>query len=440
MNPDQVKLETVEPEAFSSIFVARQPIFDLSDSIWGYELLFRDNPDSAAARVSDPDLATAGVIADGFVVASEAVEAQHKLLINFPSTLLLNGTAQVLPPDRSMLEILEDVEPSPALLAELARLKQAGYRLAVDDYIGQAIARPLLEFADVVKVDVLGMHPEDLEELVQSLQGFSARLLAEKVEDAPTRRMCKDLGFTLFQGYFFAQPQLVSGRKLAAGQLTRLTLMRDLLGNPETESLISLITIDPGLTYRLLRYINSSWFSLIQNVTSVRQAVHLLGKYTVQRWLATVLMADMGSGAYSRVLAQTAVARGRFLEQLRARVDFCPQPPEAMFLLGLLSCLDAQLGIPMREILPSLPLEPAIAGVLSGEDRSSPVGQAFELVLRAERGVWDEALALLRVLRIPPSLAASGFNEAQLWARQISAASSREKSAPEPAPEAFAAH
>ncbi len=433
---DELGLETAETEAFSSIFVARQPIFDLSDSIWGYELLFRDNPDSSGAHVSDPDLATAGVIADGFVVASEAVDPQHRLLINFPSTLLLNGTAQVLPPDRCMLEILEDVEPSPALLAELARLKQAGYRLAVDDYVGQAIAQPLLEFADVVKIDVLGMHPEDLAELVQSLHGLPAQLLAEKVEDAPTRAMCKDLGFSLFQGYFFAQPQLVSGRKPAAGQLTRLTLMRNLLGNPEAESLISLINVDPGLTYRLLRYINSSWFSLIQNVTSVHQTVHLLGKYTVQRWLTTVLMADMGSGTHSRVLAQTAVARGRFLEQMRARKAFCQQPPEALFLLGLLSCLDAQMGIPMREILSSLPLDPAIVGVLSGEDRSSPAGRAFELVLRAERGVWDEALALLQTLGIPPALAASGFNEAQLWARQISAPPAREKPAPKPAPPA----
>lgn len=408
-----------QKEAFSSIFVARQPIFDVDDSIWGYELLFRDNPDSSVARIKDQDLATATVIADGYVVASEAVEPHHKLLINFPSALFLNGTAQVLPPEKCILEILETVKPSRELLAELRHLRNSGYSLALDDYVGQPELKILLGFSSIIKIDVLGMHPEDLEELVNGLRLYPALLLAEKVEDAVTHAMCKELGFSLFQGFFFAHPQIVAGRTLAAGQVARLTLMQETLSGIEEERLIDLINTDPGLTYRLLRYINSSWFSLIQNVTSVRQAVHLLGRYTVHRWLSTVLMADLGASSYSRELTLTAITRARFLEQLRQRKAFASQTPETLFLLGLLSCLDAQLGVPMEEALTHLPLDAVITEALTGQDQKSPPSKALQLVKYAERGAWDQTLALLDALNISPTLAAIGFNEAQVWARRV---------------------
>ncbi|EGY25740.1 EAL domain protein [Desulfovibrio sp. A2] len=400
-----------------TVFIARQPIFDASGSLWGHELLFRDSP-SGPARIDDPDAATASVIADGYAIASETIPGVTPFLINFPEGLLLSGAAEVLPPDRCIPEILETVQPTPELVEALRTLKRAGYRLAVDDFVGQDQALPLLGLADIIKVDVLAVPQTELHALTASLRKrHHAQLLAEKVENAAMFGLCRMLGYTLFQGYHFARPVIVPGRTLSSAQTARLHLMQSLTGEADPHTLVRAVTVDPGLTYRLLRYINSAWFALLKEVTSVQQAASLLGFDTLRKWLLVITLADTAGSAAPAEAMRSAVTRARFLELLCGVTRSCSHAPESMFLLGLLSQLDALLGIAMPHLLAHLPLDADFRAALSGE--ASAMSDELRLAVLLERGAWDEAMPLMAKLGFSPMDVARSHVDAQVWASRI---------------------
>lgn len=400
-----------------TVFIARQPIFDASGSLWGHELLFRDSP-SGPARIGDPDAATASVIADGYAIASETIPGVTPFLINFPEGLLLSGAAEVLPPDRCIPEILETVQPTPELVESLHTLKRAGYRLAVDDFVGQDQALPLLGLADIIKVDVLAVPPTELHALTASLRKrHHALLLAEKVENAAMFGLCRMLGYTLFQGYHFARPVIVPGRTLSSAQTARLHLMQSLTGEADPHTLVRAVTVDPGLTYRLLRYINSAWFALLKEVTSVQHAASLLGFETLRKWLLVITLADTAGSAAPAEAMRSAVTRARFLELLCGVTRTCSHAPESMFLLGLLSQLDALLGIAMPHLLAHLPLDAGFRAALSGE--ASAMSDELRLAVLLERGAWDEAMPLMARLGFSPMDVARSHVDAQVWASRI---------------------
>lgn len=400
-----------------TVFVARQPIFDATGRLWGHELLFRDSP-KGPANIEDPDAATASVIADGFAIANESIPGNTPFLINFPEGLLLSGAAEVLPPHRCIPEILETVPPTPEVLDAMHGLRKAGFRVAVDDFVGQAEALPLLGLADIIKVDVLAVPRTDLARLTLSLrQHRHALLLAEKVEDAQLFSQCRGLGYSLFQGFHFARPVIVPGRTLSSGQTARLHLMRSLSGAPDPAQLVRAVATDPGLTYRLLRYINSAWFGLLKEVTSVQQAAKLLGYETLRKWLLVITLADMSGHAAPPESMRSAVTRAKFLEQFCDLSRACSHRPESMFMLGLLSQLDALLGIAMPDLLAHLPLDADFRNALMGEP--SGMGNELRLAILLERGAWDEALPLMTHLGFSPVDVARSLADAQLWASRV---------------------
>lgn len=192
---------------YKPIFVARQPIFDRDETLWGYELLFRVSQSVTQADVEDDNLATAKVIADGFSMAVDGVDQNKKILINFPTDLILTGANQALPNDRCIVEILETVEPTQNIIEACKKIKEQGYVLALDDFVGQKGYEPFLEMADIVKVDLESQSPADIIKLVQYLNRYPCALLAEKVEDVKTYQLTRTLGFTYFQGFFSAVPR-----------------------------------------------------------------------------------------------------------------------------------------------------------------------------------------------------------------------------------------
>lgn len=401
------------------IYVARQPVFDRDMDIWGYELLFRHSARSTAARIDDANEATSRVIADGFGLVEDLLAPAQKVLINYPGEMLVQGAPRALPSEVAVVEILETVQPTPEILDICAQLKSEGYVLALDDFVGQPGFEALLQMADMVKVDVLNMEFDQIKAIAEGLRRIgSCRLLAEKVEDLAMFDQCRKLGFDLFQGYFFSRPELVSGKKLSANQISKLQLLKE-LGVPDLElgQVAAIIQQDVSLSYRLLRYINSPGVGLPTRITSISQAVNLLGQRKVATWLRVLIMAEMKTMPQSGELLFLSMQRAKYLETMRDGGASARLSGEGMFLLGLFSFLDVILGQPMADILAKLSLEPRLEAALLGRDEE--LGVWLHLAAACERGEWDTAEALMKDLDLPPEHTAKALNESILWAKQF---------------------
>jgi len=404
-------------EPFESMFIARQPVFTPEEAIWGYELLFRAGLDNVAV-ISDESQATASVIADGMALATEGMDNKAKILINFPEKLLVEDAGFALPKERCVVEILENVRPGKDTLAATRRLKDAGYTLAVDDFVGQEELRPFVELADIVKVDVLALDadPARIKQQLAGLPG-SVTLLAEKVEDHKTFRTLRDMGFSLFQGFFFSRPEIIPGRKLTAAETTKLQVLGE-LAKPDFEPsrLAAILRSDPSLTYRLFRYINSVGFGLVQKITSTKRALDMMGMIQSKQWLRSVVIADLNPSPKAAELAYMAVHRAKFLESICSSSNRNVCEPDTLFMTGLFSLLDAMLGMSMRDILKSLPLEESVVEALDGN------GDLYDLLRLAasyERGLWGETAQRLKRLSLDSSEAELLYIQSRSWAQKM---------------------
>lgn len=401
-----------------SLFVARQPVFDPDMNIWGYELLYRQAATDSAAEISDQDKATAEVIADGVSLGRTGLPQGMLTLVNFPMNLLLAGFGFSLPAENCVIEILETVDPTPGILEALRNLKAAGYRLALDDFVGQPEHAPFLELADIVKVDVLGVDPAQLPGLAARLKSPSRLLLAEKVESTTMHRRVRDMGFDLFQGFFFRRPEILTGRKLSSSELAKLRLLKVLADDDYDPAQVGqIIETDIALSYRLLRFINSAYFARPAKVESLRQATMLLGQRNLAKWLQAVIMSDMNPTPKGRELVFLSVYRAKFMETLAKGMKSPPAKPDMFFILGLFSLLDALLGQPMADLLHELPLAPEIAQALLGE--RSVIRAFLELAEDLEDADWKAAQDMLHELDLPLRTASALHQDSLRFAGEL---------------------
>ncbi len=405
--------------SYEPVFVARQPIFDRKQRIWGYELLFRHSDTAAVAQFLDPDEATAKVIADGFTLAATGLPVETRLLINFPKNLLLNESFYALPPKACVVEILETVQPEAEVATVLKAAKKAGYILALDDFVGQPGFEPFLELADIVKVDVLNQSKAALLALTSQLQQRRAKLLAEKVEDRETFEFLRGLGYHLFQGFFFSKPEILPGRKISSANLSRLQLMQELAKDDyEVKELAEIISHDVSLSYRLLNYLNSPAFGLRRTIETIQQAITILGSRSTRQWLMVIILSDLDPSPMAAVLSLQSIQRARFLQLAAQQDDFgTPHNAERMFLLGLLSMLDVLLGHHMKEIIGSMPLDEEIKAALMGIENESYAW--LELVRALENAAWDKATSLLAKFGMGQDRAALLYATAGAWANAV---------------------
>ncbi|MDD3312385.1 HDOD domain-containing protein [Pseudodesulfovibrio sp.] len=418
-------MTTIQAASSEAIFIARQPVFRPDSTLWGYELLFR-SARTATANVKDGAQATASVIADGLALATEGMPAGPRILINFPEKLLVEDVGFALPKEACIIELLEDVTPSKETLKATRRLKDAGYTIAVDDFFGQPSLLPFLELADIVKLDILELDsdPKLVRQAMDKLPGRSRlTLLAEKVEDNGTFQELRDLGFDLFQGFFFSRPEIIPGKKLSANEITKLQLLSELSADDfEPRRLAEILQSDPNLSYRLFRYINSVGFGLRQKVTSIKRAIDMMGMLQAKQWLRSALMADLNPAPTGGELAFMAVHRAKFMETvcyLSSRRRACV--PDALFITGLFSLLDAMLGMDMDEVLKNLPLDDSIVKALRG---ASEVHNLLSLARSYEHGDWDEIGRQLVDLDLDPDATDRVYAETRLWAQRMVCASS----------------
>jgi EAL and modified HD-GYP domain-containing signal transduction protein len=352
-----------EPDlAIGMRYVARQPILDLHGKVHGYELLFRDGP--RAMFRGDGDLATRTMIDNTLLFGLGRLSGNLPAFLNCTEEALTGRLVHVLPAGMTVLEILETLDPSPALISACQHLKACGFRLALDDFTWKPGIEPLVEIADYIKVDFAISDEQNRRELLRRLSGVTVALVAEKVETQEEYQKARDEGFTLMQGYYFCRPVLMKNYKVPANRLQHVEILRMLQDETmDLHELTGLVKRDTCLTYRLLRLVNSPMSAMRQEVQSVQAALIAVGEENFRRLATLAITSEMNAGQPMELL-RMAFVRGRFCELASV---FCNLLPAEQYLLGLLSLLPAMLRVPMNNLTPLLPLRDGIRRALEGE-------------------------------------------------------------------------
>ena len=270
----------------------------------------------------------------------------------------------------TVLEILENIEPTPSLIGACRMLKSAGFRLALDDFVWKPELQPLLQLADYVKVDFCLTDAAGRRDLLKRLHPITMALVAEKVETQEEYVKARAEGFTMFQGYYFCRPVLLKNRKVPANRLSQIEILN--LLHEDSYDLLKmthLVKRDTSLTYRLLRLINSPTYALRDQVRSVQAALMAVGEDTFRRIAVLAITSEFSSGQPPEVL-RMAFVRGKFCELAAC---LCTLDSTEQYLLGMLSLLPAMLQMPIQELTPALALRKEIRRALEGEPNSERV-------------------------------------------------------------------
>ncbi len=329
-------------------FIARQPIFDAKKRVVAYELLFRSGPENFFSG-RDADRASSQLIDDSLhVFGIDALIGKTRAFINLTRKTLLDELITMIPPTRAVAELLETVEPDEAVLAAAAALRKAGYTLALDDFVSKPEMEPLLQLANIVKVDFLATRGDERERMIKALIKRGIQVLAEKVETQEEVTLAKSLGCVYFQGYFYCRPEMSSRRELPGHKLNHLRLLRE-LGKPHLDlpAVEQVLKSDMALASKLLKHLNSAWFGWRQRVTSLQHAVVLLGDRQFRKWASLVAIATMADDK-PRELPNTSLVRARFCELLAPLAQQKDASLDA-FLVGMFSLVDAIIGRPLDE-------------------------------------------------------------------------------------------
>lgn len=400
------------------VHVARQAIYDRNNNVVAYELLFRPLPDSTASNRND-DLASWQVLSASFLdIGLDSLLHGKRGLVNVPRSMLLDDRLRTLPPDAIALEILEDVEPDDEVLAACRELRRLGYTLVLDDYVGQPMSEPLLDYVDWVKVDLRTLEPGASARLARDLRRRKLRLLIEKVETQEERDAALAAGYDYFQGYFLHRPRVVVGRSLSPRNNAKLKLLA-LLGAKDfsLEKAGAAIAPDVSLCYRLIQYSNSARFGAPREITSLHQCLMRLGENETKRWISLILLPTLAVGR-SPELVDNALTRARMGELLADQMGIAAQRSKA-FMAGMFSLMDAVLGAPMKDVVQQLGLADELADALLGRGQSD-LGTLVQLVECYERTSPEAILPLCRKLRLSLESVAAAYVQALQWTTEVS--------------------
>ena len=394
------------PTVRSSLrYIAKQAILDAEEHVFGYELLFRDGPESLFSGVSS-NHASLNTMDYSLAFGTGTVTGEKFAFVNCTRELLIDGLVTLLPPDTTVLEILEDIAPDPEVLEACRHLRDLGYRLALDDFLETNLDTPFLDYVGIIKVDIRANKRAAQLRIAQELGRRNLILLAEKVETRQEFDFLRGHGYQYFQGYFFCRPIILETHDIPATELNQLRLLRA-ISDPSLnlKQLDEIIRLDVSLSYRLLRYLNSAAFGLYR-IRSVMHALVMLGEGEIRKWVALVIAGILGQDKTPE-LVRIAVVRARFCESLAP-----PTKSESYFLAGLFSLLDAMLDRPMAQVVSELPVsEECRLALLRGE---TPLTALLQQCERCERGDFDGGLNDMKQKDVWHS-----FQAATVWADTV---------------------
>lgn len=396
-------------------YVARQPIFDRHRRVHAYELLFRSGPENVF-RHHDPDQASSEVIDTAVQgLGFRTLTGNRRAFINVTRQVLLDELYTLLPPDRVVVELLETVKPDDDVVAACRTLKERGYTLALDDFVFEPGYERLVELADIIKVDFVLLDRNGRARLQDRLQGSGIQLLAEKVESYDEFSEAVDLGYELFQGYFFCRPQMLEGQDIPRFKINYLRFIEE-VNRPdlELERLAEVIEQELSLSVKLLRYLNSAAFGWRHDVASIEHAVRLLGEEQIRRWASLVAMMNLGEDKPAE-LAVSSLVRARFCESLGSEAGLKPRESE-LFLVGLLSHVDAFLDRPLAVAVAELGIGADVRQAIL--ENGSPLTPVFATATAFERGQWTRIPVLADAIDVPEAEVAKLYYRSIEWTDQ----------------------
>lgn len=408
-----------------TVCVVRQPILDSSGRVFGYELVYREGETDSERDDSESgeaqDLARARVITDAVLsLGLENLTDGLPAFLTLTRELLLREAGTLLPPDSAVLELPEGLQADEDVVSACRRLHDLGYKLSLNGIshpTDEALLRP---FAQFLRVDVTRLPAADRAGLPAAYGAHRIQLIATNVETFELARELQAAGYSFFQGYYFCKPDTVGAEALPGRRLAYLNLLTALnKPNVSINEIEDLVKHDLTLSYRVLRSINSAAFGLRREVTSIRQALVLLGIGQIQKWASVWAMAGLNSGGTSETVSMTII-RARCCELLGNRL-LGDEAGAEYFLLGLCSLLDSMLRRPMADALAEVPVSPAIKAALLGEPNTPRL--LLDAVIAYERGEWDLAEDAANQALFDPAMLPKAYADALRWARELSKAS-----------------
>ncbi|MBI5520904.1 MAG: HDOD domain-containing protein [Desulfovibrio sp.] len=394
---------------YSLGFYARQPVFDAKGGVWAYSIYFRDGLASLTAD-GRREVATTSVLA---TVMGEA--AGQRRIVKFAAQALVYELPLLFPRETLVVEVPEDMAADPSAMEALRRLKERGYTIAVSRFQADPKAAALHALADVLWVDALECGADRLAELVAACRAHGAVPGLMRIETGAVHQTALTLGFQLFQGHYFQEPQIVATRKLSSSQFSRFKLMQAIeQEDPDLKSLAETIRADVALSHKLFSLLNSAFFSFPHPVESVQQALALLGWQPLRTWIRLVILTDLTPPGKSSELPRAAALRGRFLEQAARSLEGGSRPrPESLSLVGMFSLLPALLDLSMPTILESLRLPDEVARGLA--DPAHPAAQWLALAEAFERADWPTVQTIIAALGLSPLAVAQAYSQSVQW-------------------------
>ena len=399
-------------------YIARQPIFNTKKQIYGYELLYRNAASDTKFDGSGADQATSQVIMESFYSRGvESITGGRPAFINFTANLLLENTPTIFPKEHLVVEVLEDVNPTPEIIDACRSLQETGYKLALDDFVYRPELDPLIEVSRIIKVDFLVNTPKDINLMLKRADLKGKWLLAEKIETTEMFTTALSLGFHLFQGYFFSKPETLTAKVLSPMKISYISLMREICSGDDMSfnRVARVIRGDLALSYKLLRLVNSAYYDLRAEVTDINRAVSIIGTVELRKWVFLIALMGLNTGKPDEIIKMSMI-RGRFIEEMNAKCRFV-KSVESAFQVGLFSMLDVLMEMPMGVVIDGMNLASDVVTALVYN--SGPLFDALELVISLEQSNWDKTDLLASELCIGADMITDVYLEAVKWCNNL---------------------
>lgn len=366
------------------VFVATQPIFNIKEKIVAYELLFRSGSTNYY-NGTDGNNATNHVIANSFtIIGLEHLTFGKRAFINFTEDLLINETPLLLNKDEIVVEILENVKPTEQIIDICKKLKSLGYILALDDFVFSPEYKPLIELVDIIKVDFTITRGRERGDIIKKEKNKTIQFLAEKVETMEEYKEAIKLGYTYFQGYFFSKPTIIKGKDIPSSIGNKLNLLKAVSKeNFDINEIEDKIKMDVSFSYKFLKYINSASFGFSKEIVSIKQALVLLGKVEVIKWLSLLIVNTIGEDK-NEALVSSSMSRAKFGELIAPKVNLAARSSD-IFIMEMFSNIDVLLDMPMEEVLERLLISKDIkVALLGGQNKLKDIHELIKAYFQAD--------------------------------------------------------
>ena len=395
-------------------FIGRQAILDQQKKVYAYEILFRSGLKNAFDPNLDGNVATQSVMVNAMLdFGMNKLVSDKRAFINFTEQNLLNRAPKLLPSENVVVEILETVQPTPEILQVVQELKEAGYKIALDDFVLMPGYEPLINMADIIKVDFrITTDPEERKNLREILPKH-VRLLAEKIETEEEFQQALDFGYVLFQGYFFCKPAVLHQKRLTSNALSKMRLLREInRQNIDFSSITGVISSDTNLVHKLLTYINSAGVGLNNHVSNLKQATVLLGASGVRRWVTLVSLQTFSEDKPPELFT-LSLLRAKFCEIIAGELKRPGLTSDTAFLLGMFSLLDVLLSLPMDDVLKEVSLSDELSDALRG--KGNDLRRLLDLVVAYEKGDWETVITCCARENLQPEQLQPTYDKVLEW-------------------------